>query len=94
MHRIVLQQPPESLHCVEAMKGSESFSWCSSGQQLLGTFTDGDLRRALQRLGPSALSLPLQQVMTAAPRTCRSSLKAIDAMQVRVLCFRTVSTRA
>jgi arabinose-5-phosphate isomerase len=55
---------------------------CSGGQQLLGTFTDGDLRRALQRQGPAALALTLEEVMTAAPRTCRSDLKAIAAMQV------------
>jgi CBS domain-containing protein len=49
---------------------------------LLGAFTDGDLRRSLQRRGAQALSLPLSDVMTASPRTCCSDLKAIDAMQV------------
>ncbi len=51
--------------------------------QLLGAFTDGDLRRSLQRRGAEALSLPLSAVMTAGPRTCSSDLKAVDAMQVR-----------
>lgn len=51
--------------------------------QLLGAFTDGDLRRSLQRRGAEALSLPLSAVMTAGPRTCNSDLKAVDAMQVR-----------
>lgn len=50
--------------------------------RLLGAFTDGDLRRSLQRRGAEALSLPLSAVMTPAPRTCRSDLKAVDAMQV------------
>ena len=50
--------------------------------QLLGAFTDGDLRRSLQRRGAEALSLPLSVVMTAGPRTCNSDLKAVDAMQV------------
>ena len=49
--------------------------------RLLGAFTDGDLRRSLQRRGAEALSLPLSAVMTSAPRTCRSDLKAVDAMQ-------------
>ena len=49
---------------------------------LLGAFTDGDLRRSLQRRSAEALSLPLSDVMTAAPRTCCSDLKAVDAMQV------------
>ena len=52
--------------------------------QLLGAFTDGDLRRSLQRRGAEALSLPLSAVMTAGPRTCNSDLKAVDAMQVRL----------
>lgn len=52
------------------------------GRQLLGTFTDGDLRRALQKRGSEALTLALAEVMAASPRTCSSNLKAIEAMQV------------
>ena len=56
---------------------------CRAGDTvLLGAFTDGDLRRSLQRRGAEALTLPLSEVMTSAPRTCRSDLKAVDAMQV------------
>ncbi|MFY7843010.1 MAG: KpsF/GutQ family sugar-phosphate isomerase [Rhabdochlamydiaceae bacterium] len=33
-------------------------------QKLIGLFTDGDLRRALQNKGPSILELPIKEVMT------------------------------
>ena len=35
---------------------------------LLGTFTDGDLRRSLQREGEAALQIPVSQLMTKTPR--------------------------
>jgi len=49
--------------------------------ELLGAFTDGDLRRALQRRGPALLQTAVGDVMTARPRTCSSSIKAFEAMQ-------------
>lgn len=51
---------------------------------LLGTFTDGDLRRAIQTAGGDGLHKPITELMSMRPRTIRSNAKAVDAMQVRV----------
>ncbi len=48
---------------------------------LLGIFTDGDLRRALQKYGPEVLQQPIGQIMTANPRTIEGEVLAWDAMQ-------------
>lgn len=48
--------------------------------RLLGTFTDGDLRRRLDELGGAALERRMREVMTNEPRTTREGAKAIDAM--------------
>jgi arabinose-5-phosphate isomerase len=48
---------------------------------LLGVFTDGDLRRALQKYKGEALSLPIEELMTKTPRTIGSEALAYDAMQ-------------
>lgn len=48
---------------------------------LLGIFTDGDLRRALQKMGAVALDLPIESLMTRSPRTVSSELLAYDAMR-------------
>ncbi len=70
---------------------STSVRWCRAqgcvlvvegDWRLLGAFTDGDLRRALQRRGPALLETAVSEVMTACPRTCASSIKAFEAMQV------------
>merc|ERR1712226_1436012 len=37
--------------------------------QLVGTFTDGDLRRALQEKGTDTLEKPVSELMCASPRT-------------------------
>lgn len=50
-------------------------------QQLMGIFTDGDLRRALQRYGPTVLSLPMQQLMNSQPRTIAAEALAWEAMR-------------
>ncbi|KAK9801353.1 hypothetical protein WJX73_009327 [Symbiochloris irregularis] len=50
--------------------------------QLLGTFTDGDLRRSLQTFGAKMLEKPVSTLMNGQPVTCDSQMKAIDAMQV------------
>ena len=49
--------------------------------QLMGIFTDGDLRRALQKLGGAALHLPLKSLMTASCRSIAPDLLAHEAMQ-------------
>ncbi|CAL8470454.1 g9996 [Coccomyxa elongata] len=48
--------------------------------QLLGTFTDGDLRRTLQGRGAQVTETRLREVMCPTPRTCTSTIKAVDAM--------------
>lgn len=48
---------------------------------LQGTFTDGDLRRSLQKQGNALLELPLEEVMTKTPRTINAENMAVDAMK-------------
>lgn len=50
-------------------------------KRLLGIFTDGDLRRSLQRHGERALSLPMSDLMTKTPRTILPSTLAYEALQ-------------
>lgn len=49
-------------------------------KKLLGTFTDGDLRRSLQKLGESALKTAINELMTGTPRTIKEEAMAVDAM--------------
>ncbi len=51
-------------------------------QQLLGIFTDGDLRRALQNQGPGVLEMPLKQLMTHSPLSVEPQMLAWDALKV------------
>lgn len=51
-------------------------------RELLGIFTDGDLRRALQSLGPNALDSHLDQVMTKTPRHISSTQMASEALEL------------
>ncbi len=48
---------------------------------LLGLFTDGDLRRALQKHSAEALTLPISELMTKTPRSISPDAMAYDAMQ-------------
>jgi arabinose-5-phosphate isomerase len=50
-------------------------------KKLLGLFTDGDLRRALQKYNAQALSLPISELMTKTPRTIAPDALAYDAMK-------------
>jgi len=50
-------------------------------KKLLGTFTDGDLRRNLQAKGAAVLESPISALMTSTPRTVNADMKAVDAMQ-------------
>jgi arabinose-5-phosphate isomerase len=54
---------------------------CDDAGSLLGIFTDGDLRRTLERLGNDAIQQPLGALMKRGPATCRHDQKAFDAMQ-------------
>lgn len=49
--------------------------------QLTGLFTDGDLRRTLDR-GVDIHTTPIQEVMTRAPRTIQPGVLAAEALQV------------
>ena len=53
-----------------------------SQKTLLGIFTDGDLRRALQRHGPKALEASMQEVMTKSPRFILADEMASQALTV------------
>eukprot|EP00191_Tetraselmis_sp_GSL018_P000185 CAMPEP_0177612002 /NCGR_PEP_ID=MMETSP0419_2-20121207/20912_1 /TAXON_ID=582737 /ORGANISM="Tetraselmis sp., Strain GSL018" /LENGTH=320 /DNA_ID=CAMNT_0019108009 /DNA_START=262 /DNA_END=1224 /DNA_ORIENTATION=+ len=48
---------------------------------LLGVFTDGDLRRTLQTRGSGVLQLQVSEVMTSSACTIYGNVKAVDAMQ-------------
>lgn len=52
--------------------------------RLQGIFTDGDLRRSLQKHGSHAMELPMQELMTKTPRSILSTemaSKALDMME-------------
>jgi arabinose-5-phosphate isomerase len=49
---------------------------------LLGIFTDGDLRRALQKHGPIALEMSLEKLMTKKPRWIQEKDMATQALLV------------
>jgi arabinose-5-phosphate isomerase len=48
----------------------------------LGIFTDGDLRRALQVQGPSALNLPIETLMTPCAFTIHQEALAWEALKI------------
>lgn len=50
-------------------------------EKLLGIFTDGDLRRALQKYSADALDRQVEEVMTKAPRTVEPDMLAYEAMK-------------
>lgn len=53
-----------------------------SKQTLLGIFTDGDLRRALQKFGSKALDSKMQDLMTETARVIKSDEMASRALSV------------
>lgn len=59
-------------------------SLCDAAEHVLvGVFTDGDLRRALQSAGDGVAKLldaPIATIMTKKPRYTQPELKAVDAM--------------
>ena len=62
-------------------KGCGCVLVADDSMKLLGTFTDGDLRRTLQTKSSAALQSFVSEVMAAAPITVLSGIKAVDAMQ-------------
>jgi arabinose-5-phosphate isomerase len=51
-------------------------------KKLLGIFTDGDLRRSLQKFGPTVMSQPLSSLMTQASRFTHPEVLAWDALKM------------
>lgn len=51
-------------------------------QELLGIFTDGDLRRSLQNQGPSALEKNMASLMTSTAVSVPKNLLAVDAVKI------------
>ena len=51
-------------------------------KNLLGIFTDGDLRRSLQQFGVRALEKPMAELMTKNPRNVGPDVLAFDAMRM------------
>ena len=50
-------------------------------KSLLGIFTDGDLRRAIEQKKEAALHIPMEELMTISPRTITSDALAIHALK-------------
>lgn len=51
-------------------------------KKLLGIFTDGDLRRSLQKFGPTVMTQPLSQLMTQSGRFTHPEVLAWDALKM------------
>jgi len=51
------------------------------GNQVIGIFTDGDLRRTLEKAG-DIRTLPISEAMTKAPRTVESTKLAVEAVKI------------
>jgi arabinose-5-phosphate isomerase len=51
-------------------------------RRLMGIFTDGDLRRAIQSEGPDALRKPILQLMTESPKSISPEKLAFEAVKI------------
>jgi len=51
------------------------------GDELVGVFTDGDLRRALERFGVEALNRRIEELMTRSPATIGAERLAAEAVK-------------
>ena len=49
------------------------------GGRLLGIITDGDIRRAMQRLGSSFFDTPVSEIMSRNPKTISKDAKIVEA---------------
>lgn len=56
--------------------------------KLEGIFTDGDLRRTLQKFGGTVLNTPMKELMTKKPRFIYPEILAFDAMKIMEADFR------
>ena len=48
-------------------------------EQLVGIITDGDIRRAMQRLGQAFFTTPVSAIMSKNPKTIAKSAKIVEA---------------
>lgn len=82
--RIPLCHPQETLQNV-LVELSKKRCGCvlvvDGSHQLLGIFTDGDLRRSLQKHGGDILNASIQELMTANPHSIDPDLLAWEAMK-------------
>lgn len=63
-------------------KGYGAVCIIDDGGRLVGIFTDGDLRRLLERTGLQGMDGPIDENMTAHPRTIEVGRLAVEAMRV------------
>ena len=49
------------------------------GEQLVGIITDGDIRRAMQRLGQAFFTTPVSDIMARHPKTISRKARIVDA---------------
>lgn len=83
-HCIVSQNLParEVLHLISATKGRPgAASVVDEKGALIGIFTDGDLRRCLERQ-PDFLELPISQVMTTSPKVIADDKLVEEALHL------------
>lgn len=65
---------------IEVMtRGTLGIALVTEDRRLLGIITDGDVRRAMQRLGKEFFSTPAKQIMSAAPKTVSPSALIAEA---------------
>ncbi len=62
-------------------KGMGMTAVLDTGERISGIFTDGDLRRAIDRPG-DLRSLPIEQLMTRSPRTVGPDRLAVEAVRL------------
>lgn len=55
---------------------------CDDHQNLIGLFTDGDLRRALEKHGSHVLQTPLIDLVVQKPKTILNSQRAVEALKL------------
>ena len=50
-----------------------------SNEKLVGIITDGDIRRAMQRLGQAFFATPVAEIMSKNPKTISRDAKIVEA---------------
>lgn len=60
-------------------KGTLGIGIVVENEVLMGIITDGDIRRAMQRLGQDFFATPVAQIMSKNPKTIRKDAKIVEA---------------